>query len=96
MTNECHICRRQPAADDSVVCDSCARGDHSAEELRAEILKLAESGLSERDIVMRLSDLRMARFHQRSVPGPATPAELAGLRESFEAFYRQEITLPAV
>ena len=92
MTNECIICRLQPAAVNSVVCDACARGERSAEELRAEILTLTASGLSEREMVMRLSDIRMARFHQRSVPGPANPAELAGLRESFEAFYRLEIS----
>jgi hypothetical protein len=95
VTNECRICRA-PAADHSVVCDSCARGERSGEELRAEILKLAASGLSELDMMRWLSDVRMARFHQQSVRIPAKREELAGLRSSFEAFYRLEISQHAL
>jgi hypothetical protein len=54
-------------------------------------MKLATSDLSERAIVMQLSDMRMARFHQQSDAG-SNPAELAGLRKSFEDFYRREIS----
>ena len=93
--NECRICR-EPTADHSVVCDSCARGERSAEELRAEILKLAASGLSRLAIMRLLSDRRMARFHQQSVRVPASREELAGLRASFEAFYRLEISQQAL
>jgi hypothetical protein len=95
VPNECRICRG-PAANSSVVCDCCARGERNAEELRAEILKLAASGLSEHDIMRRLSDIRMARFHQQSIAWPATREELAGLRASFEAFYRLEISQQAL
>ena len=95
VTNGCRICR-EPAASNSAVCDACARGERNAEELRAEILKLAASGLSELDIMRRLSDIRMARFHQQSLASPATREELAGLRASFEAFYRLEISQQAL
>jgi len=95
LSNECRICR-EPGADHSEVCDSCARGERSREELRG---RNPEAGW-ERLVGARHYEV-VIRHADGSVPsaicsGGGKSGVACRLRASFEAFYRLEISQQAL